>query len=63
VRLIVELGWAGKIFWVNKAEKTSSSAGALMMSVPSITKISDLRGKDLGLEQSATAGRRSSPTP
>jgi ABC-type nitrate/sulfonate/bicarbonate transport system substrate-binding protein len=49
IRLIVELGWSGKIFWVNQAEKTSSSAGAVMMSVPSITKVADLRGKRFGI--------------
>jgi len=49
IRLIAELGWAGKIFWVNRAEKTSSSRGFVMMSSPSIKKMSDLRGKRFGV--------------
>jgi ABC-type nitrate/sulfonate/bicarbonate transport system substrate-binding protein len=49
VRLIAELGWPGKIFWANKAEKTSSSIGFVMMSVPSINKMADLRGKRFGI--------------
>jgi len=49
VRLIAELGWPGKIFWVNKAEKTSSSSGFVMMSVPSIKKMEDLKGKRFGI--------------
>ena len=49
VRLIAELGWPGKIFWVNRAEKTSSSSGFVMMSSPSIKKMSDLRGKRFGV--------------
>jgi ABC-type nitrate/sulfonate/bicarbonate transport system substrate-binding protein len=49
LRLIAELGWPGKIFWVNRAEKTSSSSGGMMMSVPSIKKMGDLRGKRFGI--------------
>lgn len=49
LRLIAELGWPGKIFWVNKAEKTSSSGGFVMMASPSIKKIGDLRGRRFGI--------------
>jgi ABC-type nitrate/sulfonate/bicarbonate transport system substrate-binding protein len=49
VRLIAELGWPGRIFWVNKAEKTSSSRGFVMMSVPSLRKMRDLKGKRFGI--------------
>ncbi len=49
VRLIVELGWPGRIFWANKAEKTSSPSGFVMMSVPSLKKIRDLRGRRFGV--------------
>jgi len=49
VRLIAEQGWPGKIFWVNRAEKTSSSSGFVMMSSPSIKKMGDLRGKRFGV--------------
>jgi ABC-type nitrate/sulfonate/bicarbonate transport system substrate-binding protein len=49
VRLVAELGWPGRIFWGNKAEKTSSSSGGVMMSVPSIRKLADLRGKRFGV--------------
>ncbi len=49
VTLIAELGWPGKIFWVNTAEKTSSTSGFVMMSSPSVKKIGDLRGKRFGV--------------
>jgi NitT/TauT family transport system substrate-binding protein len=49
LRLIAELDWPGKVFWVNRAEKTSSSSGGMMMSVPSIKKMGDLRGKRFGI--------------
>jgi ABC-type nitrate/sulfonate/bicarbonate transport system substrate-binding protein len=49
LRLIAELGWPGKVFWVNRAEKTSSTGGFLMMSSPSIRKMGDLRGKRFGV--------------
>ena len=49
VRLIAELGWPGKVFWVNGAEKTSSTSGFVMMSSPSIRKMGDLRGKRFGV--------------
>jgi len=49
VRLIAELGWPGKVFWVNRAEKTSSTSGFVMMSSPSIRKMGDLRGKRFGV--------------
>jgi len=49
MRLLAEIGWPGKIFWVNKAEKTSSSNGFVMMSVPSIKRMRDLRGKRFGV--------------
>jgi ABC-type nitrate/sulfonate/bicarbonate transport system substrate-binding protein len=49
VRLIAELGWPGKVFWVNKAEKTSSTSGFVMMSSPPIRKMGDLRGKRFGV--------------
>jgi ABC-type nitrate/sulfonate/bicarbonate transport system substrate-binding protein len=49
VRLIAELGWPGKVFWVNRGEKTSSSSGGMMMSVHSIRKMGDLRGKRFGI--------------
>jgi ABC-type nitrate/sulfonate/bicarbonate transport system substrate-binding protein len=49
VRLIADMGWLGKIFWANKAEKTSSSSGFVMMSTPSIKNIGELRGKRFGV--------------
>jgi ABC-type nitrate/sulfonate/bicarbonate transport system substrate-binding protein len=49
LKLISGLGWPGKVFWVNRAEKTSSSGGGMMMSVPSIRKMGDLRGKRFGV--------------
>lgn len=48
-KLIAELGWPGKIFWVNTAEKTSSSSGFVMMASPSIKRVGDLRGKRFGV--------------
>lgn len=49
VKLIAETGWPGKIFWVNIAEKTSSSSGFVMMSSCSIKEMRDLRGKRFGV--------------
>lgn len=49
VRLLAERRWPGKIFWVNKAEKTSSSRGFVMMSATSIRGMGDLRGKRFGV--------------
>jgi ABC-type nitrate/sulfonate/bicarbonate transport system substrate-binding protein len=48
VKLIAELNWPGKIFWANRMEKLSS-IGFVMMSVPSIKKMGDLRGKRFGV--------------
>jgi ABC-type nitrate/sulfonate/bicarbonate transport system substrate-binding protein len=49
VKLIADLNWPGKIFWANKTEKTSSAGGGMMMSIPSIKKMGDLRGKRFGI--------------
>ncbi len=49
VKLIAELDWPGKIFWANKMENISASGGMMMMSVPSIKKMGDLRGKRFGI--------------
>ncbi|HUI00659.1 MAG TPA: ABC transporter substrate-binding protein [Nitrososphaerales archaeon] len=49
LRLVAERKWPGKIFWANKAEKTSSPAGFVMMSAPSIRKMGDLRGRRFGV--------------